>query len=79
MDLKIPQFAGIDLTPLAKPLGCIATWQKTMQTLGERLFMGMKSLRYNAVSYFYLAEKFAQGNPRDEKNVLRYDCVVLNL
>ena len=79
MDLKIRPFAGIDLTPLAKSLGVALRLGQKLWERWERLFMGMKSSPYNAVRYFYLAEEFARGNPKDEKNALRYDRIVMNL
>ena len=35
--------------------------------------MGMKSLPYSLVQYFYWDEEFGRGKPLDEENTLRYD------
>jgi hypothetical protein len=78
MDPAIRPHAGVELTGLRNHLKNRPGKGRIIERW-ERLFMGMRPLPYISVCYFYWAEEFARGDPREEGNALRYDRVVLNL
>eukprot|EP00980_Cylindrotheca_fusiformis_P014674 scaffold3994_cov133-Cylindrotheca_fusiformis.AAC.1 len=71
-------YAGIDLQPLAKHLGSLGP-SKDVSYAWNRLLFGLKPSPYNSIRFYYHAEEYVAGNPREPGNPLRWDRVVLNL
>ncbi|KAL7581487.1 hypothetical protein ACA910_022057 [Epithemia clementina (nom. ined.)] len=79
MDPAICPFSGVDVMPFCALVNKILTFSKDrpLWLRWERLFMGLTSSPYNAVTHFYLAEELAQG--ADTTNSCQYDKVRLNI
>jgi hypothetical protein len=55
---------GIDLTPFKEALGCVNLRAKEFETRWERCWMGFRPSPYYTVRFYYWAEEFAWGNPK---------------
>jgi hypothetical protein len=77
-------YSGIDLTPfyeLLKDLDVTLNRDKDglYKVRWERCWMGCKPSPFFAVRFYYWADEFARGNPKDPKNHMRWDVIKLNL
>eukprot|EP00980_Cylindrotheca_fusiformis_P027728 scaffold22529_cov73-Cylindrotheca_fusiformis.AAC.2 len=75
---EVRNYAGVSLSPIGPDLpswsdisGKPHTWQ--------RLLFGLGPSPYNSIRFYYHAEEFVVGNPRERDNPLRWDSVFLNL
>jgi hypothetical protein len=76
---QVQRVAGIDLTPFF--LEELIT-RRDVRVLWERWVrcaMGLKCSPYNTIQGALIMDEFIRGNPKDPKNVLRWDYVRLNL
>lgn len=87
IDPKIRPYCGVDLTPYFRDApsdqpgptrelkdGVPALWERW-----ERCLMGLRPSPYNAIQAFLWAKEVIKGNCHDQKNVLRWARVKLNL
>ena len=85
----IAPFSGFDLTHYRNELGFLDMTERKRKFVDderkrflvrwERCWMGFRPSPYWCVRFFYLADEFGRGNPKDKKNALRWDSVKLNL
>jgi hypothetical protein len=74
------EYSGVDLSPFREALKELmkTNFPARFWVRWERCWMGLRPSPYMAIRFYYWAEEFARGNPRDRKNQLRWDDVVLN-
>eukprot|EP00980_Cylindrotheca_fusiformis_P027010 scaffold18391_cov83-Cylindrotheca_fusiformis.AAC.3 len=70
--------AGINLKPLARHLGTVEL-EPEASYAWNRLLFGLKPSPYNSIRFYYHAEEYVVGDPREPKSPLRWDRVILNL
>jgi hypothetical protein len=75
------EYFGVDLPPFREALEELmkAKFPTWFWVCWERCWMGLRPSPYMAIRFYYWAEEFARGKPKDKKNHLRCDEVVLNL
>jgi hypothetical protein len=75
LDPRVWKFAAINLGPLElSPEECRHHWMTWARNL-----MGFRSLPYNSVKMYLIAEEILKGNRHDPGNAFQYDHVHLNL
>jgi hypothetical protein len=75
------EYSGVDLSSFRKALEELmkATFLARFWVCWEKCWIGLRPSPYMAIRFYYWAEEFARGNPRDKESHLRWDEVVLNL
>ena len=80
---SLDRVVGIDLTPFKRNIEeKLLVKYKNPQRLSARwtrLCFGWNQSPEQAISFYYLAEDFVRGNPKDRNNPLYWDKIVLNL
>lgn len=81
--LLIP-YSGVDLTQFRDELK--TEFPEYADKLEDRIgsvfnvtFFGYRASPINAAKAFYLAEEILRGNPNDPANILKWDCIILNM
>ena len=67
------EYSGLDLSPFREALEEILKVKLPARFWVQwvRCWMGLRPSPYMAIRFYYWAEEFARGNPRDKKNHLR--------
>eukprot|EP00980_Cylindrotheca_fusiformis_P021935 scaffold8770_cov167-Cylindrotheca_fusiformis.AAC.2 len=75
---EVRNYAGVLLAPIGHDL---SNWTKIshQEHTWQRLLFGLGPSPYNSIRFYYHAEEFVVGNPRERDNPLRWDSAVLNL
>ena len=79
LPLIFRHFSGINLKPFKEALGYGDVSDSAFVTRWERCWMGFRPSPYYSVRFYYWAEEFGRGNPKEKGNPLRWDEVRLNL
>eukprot|EP00980_Cylindrotheca_fusiformis_P027270 scaffold19651_cov73-Cylindrotheca_fusiformis.AAC.1 len=75
---EVRDYAGVSLSAIGRDLPNWPVLAKQTHTW-QRLLFGLGPSPYNSIRFYYHAEEFVVGNPREPDNPLRWDKAVLNL
>eukprot|EP00980_Cylindrotheca_fusiformis_P017245 scaffold5326_cov80-Cylindrotheca_fusiformis.AAC.1 len=78
LPFNVRHLTGINLAPLAKSLGPMAPGPG-IHHAWTRLLFGLKPSPFNSIKFYYHAEEYVVGDPKESGNPLRWDRVRLNL
>eukprot|EP00980_Cylindrotheca_fusiformis_P005545 scaffold1173_cov84-Cylindrotheca_fusiformis.AAC.3 len=78
LPFNVRHLTGINLAPLAKSLGPLAPGPG-IHHAWTRLLFGLKPSPFNSIKFYYHAEEYVVGDPKESGNPLRWDRVKLNL
>eukprot|EP00980_Cylindrotheca_fusiformis_P014518 scaffold3893_cov74-Cylindrotheca_fusiformis.AAC.1 len=76
---NVRPFAGVNLQSIHRELHRNLGIHSTGSHTWHRLLFGLGPSPYNSIRFYYHAEEFVLGNPKEVGSPLRWDRVILNL